>query len=260
MSIPSESTGRDVLLARRGDIAILTIDRAQAANAFGPAAVAQFRDHLETIRADEGITGLVVTGAGTRHFCSGGDVKAYAGFTAASELDPIFDAARAALDELDLMPVPTVAAINGVAIGGGLELALACDFRVAHSSATLSLPQVRMGIMPGWYASERLLAVCGRASAKRIALSGRRFSAVEALALGAVDEVTDNEAVEAAVAFLAQFAGANRRSVAGFKRVVREFADNGREAGRKLEREIFAELWFDPERRKEAAAGSPPAR
>jgi len=139
----------DVRIDRQGAVAILTIDRPQAANAFGPAAVAQFRAHLAAIRQDQAIAGLVVTGSGTRHFCSGGDVKAYAGYTEAAELDPVFDDARAVLDELDMMDVPTVAAINGVAIGGGVELALACDFRIARRDVTLSLPQVRMGIMPG---------------------------------------------------------------------------------------------------------------
>lgn len=246
----SDTPAPDVRLERRGAIAVLIIDRPQAANAFGPAAVAQFRSHLEAIRKDETIAGLIVTGTGGRHFCSGGDVKAYAGYTAAADLDPVFDAARDVLDELDLMPVPTVAAINGVAIGGGVELALACDFRIAHTSATLSLPQVRMGIMPGWYAAERLLAICGRARAKTMILSGRRFSADEALALGAVDDVASGDVVDASLAFLQQFEGANRRSIAGFKRVVRELADNGRDAGRKLEREIFAELWFHPERKR----------
>ena len=143
-----------------------------------------------------------------------------------------------------------MAAINGVAIGGGVELALACDFRIVNAAATLSLPQVRMGIMPGWYAAERLIAICGRARAKKMILSGRRFTAEEALALGAVDEVTGGDVVDAAVAYLGQFEGADRRSIAGFTRVVRELADNGRDAGRKLEREIFAELWFHPERKR----------
>ena len=244
------STTASVRYERRGAVAVLTIDRPQAANAFGPAAVAEFRAHLDVIRKDESIAGLVVTGAGTRHFCSGGDVKAYAGFASPAELDPVFDDAREVLDQLDAMPVPTVAAINGVAIGGGVELALACDFRVAHAAATLSLPQVRMGIMPGWYAAERLLAVCGRANAKRMALSGRRFSAEEALALGAVDEVAAGDVVEAALVFLSQFEGADRRGIAGFKRVVRALADNGREAGRRLEREVFAGLWFHPGRKR----------
>lgn len=239
-----------VRLDRRGAAAVLTIDRPEAANAFGPVAVAEFRAHLATIRTDAAIAGIVVTGAGTRHFCSGGDVKTYAAYSGADELDPVFDDARAVLDQLDMIDIPTVAAINGVAIGGGLELALACDFRIARRDATLSLPQVRMGIMPGWYAAERLLAICGRSNAKRMMLSGRRFSAEEALALGAVDEVTDADPVNAAVAFLAQFEGADRRGIAGVKNVIRELADNGREAGRQVEREIFAGLWFHPERKR----------
>jgi enoyl-CoA hydratase/carnithine racemase len=143
-----------------------------------------------------------------------------------------------------------VAAINGVAIGGGFELALACDFRIAHVSATLSLPQVRMGILPGWFTTERLLAICGRANAKRFALSGARISADESLRLGAVDQITDDNVVEAAIIFLKQFEGADRRGVAAFKRVVREIADNGREPAQRLERELFAELWFHPERKR----------
>lgn len=240
----------DVRFERLGALALLTIDRPQAANAFGPAAVTSFRAHLETIRADDGIGGLIVTGAGARHFCSGGDVKAYASYSGAGELDSVFDAARTALDELEAMPVPTVAAINGVAMGGGGELAFACDFRVMHRDATFVMPQVRMGIMPGWYSTERMLAVCGRANTLRMFLSGRRFSAAEALAMGAVDEIADGDVVGAAAAFLQQFEGAKRGSVAGFKRLVRELAERGRTAGRRLEREVFADLWFDPRRQR----------
>src|SRR5690606_20731644 len=127
------------------------------------------------------------------------DVKAYAGYTGPGELNPVFDDARQALDELEALPLVTVAAINGVAMGGGVELALACDFRIAHVDASLSLPQVRMGIIPGWYVAQRLIAVCGRARAARMALSGRRFTAAEALALGAVDEVATGSVVDAAL-------------------------------------------------------------
>lgn len=240
----------DVRFERRGSVALLVIDRPHAANAFGPKAVAEFRAHLQTIREDRTIAGLVVTGAGDRHFCSGGDVKAYSVFASPAELDPVFDDARAVLNELDLMDVPTVAAINGVAIGGGFELALACDFRIAHASANMSLPQVRMGILPGWFATERLLAICGRANAKRFALSGARLTPDEAHRLGAIDQVTSGNIVRASLEFLAQFEGADRRGVAAFKRVVRELADNGRESAQRLERTVFAELWFHPERKR----------
>lgn len=240
----------DVQLSRHGTVAILVIDRPHAANAFGPTAVSEFRQHLATIRNDKTFTGVIVTGAGARHFCSGGDVKAYAVFASAAELDPVFDDARAVLNELDLLDVPTVAAINGVAIGGGFELALACDFRIAHVAASMSLPQVRMGILPGWFATERLLAICGRANAKRFALSGARIPAEEAHALGAVDQVVDGDVVEAARVFLEQFEGAERRGVAAFKQVVRELADSGRESAQRLERDVFAALWFHPERKR----------
>lgn len=240
----------DVRFERRGSVAVLVIDRPYAANAFGPKAVAEFRGHLETVRQDRTISGLIVTGAGDRHFCSGGDVKAYSVFASPTELNPVFDDARDVLNELDLLDVPTVAAINGVAIGGGLELALACDFRIAAATASLSLPQVRMGILPGWYATERLLSICGRANAKRLALSGIRISADDALELGVVDQLTSSSVVDAAAEFLAQFAGANRRGVAAFKRVVRELADNGRDAAQRLERDVFAELWFHPDRKR----------
>lgn len=240
----------EVRYERRGPVALLLIDRPYAANAFGPGAVREFGRHLETIRTDDTVTGVIVTGAGVRHFCSGGDVKAYSAFASAAELNPVFDEARAVLNELDLLTVPTVAAINGVAIGGGFELALACDFRIAHVSATLSLPQVRMGIVPGWFAIERLITICGRANAKRFALSGARIPADEALRLGAVDQISDGDVVEAALAFLKQFEGADRRGVGAFKRIVSELADNGREAAQRLERDVFAELWFHPERKR----------
>jgi enoyl-CoA hydratase/carnithine racemase len=181
-----------VRFERHGPIAVLTINRPHAANAFGPGAVGEFRQHLATIRADASIAGVVVTGAGDRHFCSGGDVKAYSVFASAAELDPVFDDARAVLDELDLLTVPTVAAINGVAIGGGFELALACDFRIAAASARLGDTSLKFSLIPdegGAYLFPRHM---GLSNALKMSLLSEVYPAERAKELGLVNEVVED--------------------------------------------------------------------
>ena len=149
-----------------------TVDRPDAMNALDVATLTELRDRLAELRDDDEVRAVVLTGAGDRAFIAGADIKAM------SAMD--VDAAKAwgALGHnvarlLETMPKPTIAAINGFALGGGCELAAACDIRYASSRAKLGQPEINLGIIPGWGGTQRLARLCGLGFAKELILTGR---------------------------------------------------------------------------------------
>ncbi len=171
-----------------GVVAILTLTREARMNTLSRATLLRFGEIGRELAGDTSLRVIVVTAAGTRAFCAGADLKERQGMDQ--------DAIRAQLELyrtellwLERSPVPVVAAINGVALGGGLELALLCDLRVAAPHATLGLPEVTIGIIPGAGGTQRLPRVVGEARAKELILFGRRLTADEALGIGLVNRV-----------------------------------------------------------------------
>ena len=175
-------------LARSAGSAVLTLNRPAAANAFSQALVRELRAALAELRAEPALTSLVLTGAGEKAFSAGADLKERRGMTLDETRAFLVDL-NALMDEVAAFPAPVIAAINGVAFGGGLELALACDFRLAAESAQLGLPEVRLGIIPGAGGTQRLTRLCGLARAKHLILTGKRIDAYEAEVMGIVSEV-----------------------------------------------------------------------
>ncbi len=179
-----------VLVAREGAVAVVTIDRQDALNALDVETLTELRDRLHELAEDESARVVVVTGAGERAFVAGADIKYMGGLgpDGAKEWGALgHEAARL----LEQMPKPTIAAINGFALGGGCELALACDLRYASSRARLGQPEIDLGIVPGWGGTQRLARICGLGSAKELILTGRPVDAEEALRLGLVNAVVD---------------------------------------------------------------------
>ncbi len=178
-----------VLLERRDGVAILTIHRPERLNTLSRATLHAFGRLGKELVADPELRAVVVTGSGDKAFCAGADLKERQGMdeNAVREQVKLY---RSELGWLDRCPVPVVAAINGVALGGGLELALLCDLRVAAPHAVLGLPETSIGIIPGAGGTQRLPRVVGEARAKELILLGRRLSAEEALAIGLVNRVS----------------------------------------------------------------------
>src|SRR5206468_12479651 len=164
----------------------VTLDRPDALNALNRALLTELRDRLTEVAEDGEVRAVVLTGAGDRAFAAGADIK---------EMEPMsVDEARAwgALGHecgrlLETMPKPTLAAVNGFALGGGCELALACDVRYASAVATLGQPEVSIGIIPGRGGTQRLARAVGIGLAKELILSGRTVVAEEALRIGLVN-------------------------------------------------------------------------
>ena len=179
-----------IRVERDGGVAVVTIDRQDALNALDVATLTELRDRLRELAADSEVRAVVLTGAGEKAFVAGADIKYMSG------LDREQAAAWGALGHeaatlLETMPKPAIAAINGFALGGGCELALACDLRYASSRAKLGQPEINLAIVPGWGGTQRLARVCGIGVAKDLILTGRTIDAAEALRVGLVNEIAD---------------------------------------------------------------------
>jgi enoyl-CoA hydratase len=175
---------------RNDAVAVLTVDRQVALNALDVATLTELRDRLHEVAADADVRVVILTGAGDKAFVAGADIKYMSG------LDVDDAKAWGALGHeagrlLETMPKPTIAAVNGFALGGGCELALACDIRYAASNAKLGQPEVNLGIIPGWGGTQRLARVCGLGVAKELIFTGRVVDAAEALRIGLVNGVHD---------------------------------------------------------------------
>jgi len=178
-----------VSLTRRGAAAVLTIDRPDRLNSLSRDTLTTLGQLARQAIADGEVRAIVVTGSGNKAFCAGADLKERQGMDE-NDVRVQLGLYREELGVLDRSPKPVIAALNGVALGGGLELALVCDLRVADKTAVLALPETTLGIIPGAGGTQRLPRLVGEARAKELILLGRRLSADEALAWGLVNRVS----------------------------------------------------------------------
>jgi enoyl-CoA hydratase/carnithine racemase len=209
-----------VLVDTRDGIAFITLNRPAAANALSRALVAGVEQALVEIGRDATLRAVVLTGAGDKAFCAGADLKERRAMSLDETRAFLRDLNRAA-DLLAASPRPAIAAINGAALGGGLELALACDIRLAAEGAEMGLPEVRLGILPGAGGTQRLARAVGVAAAKELILTGRRIGAARARELGLVSEVVPAAELAAAAARVgAEIAASGPLAVAQAKRAI----------------------------------------
>jgi enoyl-CoA hydratase len=215
----------------------VTLNRPEAMNALSGELLEALEQAAEELGADPAVRLVAVTGAGDRAFSAGADLKERRGMTDV-ETRARLDLIGRCFDAWAHVPKLTVAAINGVAFGGGLELALACDLRVMAPSAQLGLTEVRLGILPGAGGTQRLTRLVGPAVAKELILLGRRVPAARALELGIVGEVADD--LGAAVARLAaEVAGSAPISVARAKEAIDRGLDVALDEGLAIERQCY---------------------
>jgi enoyl-CoA hydratase len=230
-----------VSVERDGAVAVITIDRPDAMNALDVETLSAMREVLLELRADAVVRSIVLTGAGDRAFAAGADIKYMSG------LDVHQAKGWGALGHeagrlLETMPKPTIAAINGFALGGGCELALACDLRYASSSAKLGQPEINLGIVPGWGGTQRLGRVCGIGVAKELIYTGRTVAAEEALRIGLVNAIADPVLVHA-VGVAHELAAKSRLALSLAKRLCNLTFGGGHAAGLEQEAESFGELF-----------------
>jgi len=177
-----------IQLESQGEVAILRINRPEALNAMNIDVVSELSQTVDKIGADESIKVIIITGTGEKAFCAGADISYMV------DIDPITaekyaSLAQSVLNKIERIEKPVIGAINGYALGGGCELAMVCDIRIASSNARLGQPEVTIGIPPGWGGTQRLMRLVGPAKAKELVFTGRMIPAEEAFQLGLVNNV-----------------------------------------------------------------------
>jgi enoyl-CoA hydratase len=233
--------GEFVRVERQGAVATIRLDRPPA-NALSEPVSLELWDAVREVEDDEAIRSIVVWG-GERIFAAGADVKAMADF-GPREVEPSVGALEGALRHLEAVPKPVIAAINGYALGGGCELALACDFRFAASDARIGQPEIRLGIIPGAGGTQRLPRLVGLARARDLIFSGRHVDAGEALDIGLVDGVSSPERVyEEALTRARTFADGPSMAYRAAKIALMAAGERGLHAGLDVERDQFRELF-----------------
>jgi len=226
-------------------IAILTFNRPATRNALNLAAMRAFAEAVETLHhSEDQICAVILTGAGTDSFCAGGDLVELAGKPTEKDARNFITTMGNALRQLESLSVPVIAAINGYALGGGSEIAIACDVRIVDESAQMGFVQMKLALTPGWGAGQRLLRAVGYARALDILLQARPMHAPELLSSGLASQIAPSgQALTAALAYACQIATYSPDVVRAVKQLLWAGLTQPYEAALKTERDVFPALW-----------------
>ena len=228
-------------------IATITLARPEVRNAVSPQMIDELREAVGDLARERTLRAVVLRGdAGT--FCSGGDQSIYTEHPGGGTAFHMAREMQGVLDKLARSPYFVIAALEGDAIGGGLEIALACDYRIAHRAARLGAIQIKVGLMPAWGGRSRLVRTVGRSRALELMLTGRVIGAEDAARYGLVDDVAD-DAQDRALELARSIAQHPVECVRAIEELVNLAEDSSRSADLEREARRFAELWEGPARR-----------
>jgi len=223
-------------LERRDEVAVLTINRQEVLNALSFALLGEIGEAFEQVAASDA-RALIITGAGSKAFCAGADIRELRRRSLVEQKRGA-ELGQGVFARLDDLPMPSIAVINGHAFGGGLELAMACTFRLAARNAKMGLPEVKLGLIPGYGGTQRLPRLVGEERALDMIMTGRFVDAEEALRIGLVNRLIECEPLEAGLAFAREFTGHNLRTLEFARAAVRRAADLPLSEGLKTEAEL----------------------
>jgi len=244
-----------VHVSRRDATAVLTIDRPDAGNSISAEVVEALEGFFHEARDDGALRAVIVTGAGDRFFAAGGDVKRYREIGSREQLRTAFERPRRLLDDIEAFPRPVIAAVNGWALGGGAELMLACDLRVAAEDARIGFPYAKLSLFCGWYGAERLVAAVGQGAARGLLLRGEPVDAAQALRIGLVHEVAPaGGALERAIEIAGELAALAPLTMGATKRVLNAIARESHNHARAVADREFEDLWVSEDHREAEAA------
>jgi enoyl-CoA hydratase len=232
-------TFKFIVYEKSEGVATVTLNRPEALNALSKEAVEEVMQALEDAKKDESARVVVLTGAGEKAFSAGADIKAMIGMNAlkARELSLMGERLCAALEDLEK---PVIAALNGYALGGGLEVAMACDLRIASENARMGQTEINFGLIPGWGGTQRLTRLIGRTKAKELVFTGKMIDAKTAEQIGIVNIVVPSEEFREAVRqFALDLASKAPVAIKVAKAVINKGADTNLDSALALEREGF---------------------
>ena len=231
-----------IKIEREENIAIVTIDRHEKRNVLGAATIAELERALDELEDDAAVKALVVAGAGGKAFCAGAELEG--GFDLGGDVEEFVRAGQQLFERIEKFPKPVVAAVEGYAFGGGCELMLSCDLVIAADNAPIGMPEVGLGLMPGWRGTQMIPRIAGKQAAMELMLGGGRIRAPRAYELGLVNKVVPKEQVMAEAKETAKRLGRQpEHSVRLIKEAVTLGLDMPVEDGLRLEAENFAEAF-----------------
>jgi enoyl-CoA hydratase len=183
----------NILIEIEGNISVLTINRPEQLNALNSATIAELGAAFKSLAADKNIKAIIITGSGTKAFVAGADIKEFYQFDVAQGKDLAAKGQQSLFNTIENLSTPVIAAVNGFALGGGLELAMSCHFRLASENAKMGLPEVTLGVIPGYGGTQRLAHLVGKGIAMEMIMTAKMLSADEALKAGLVNHITPQE-------------------------------------------------------------------
>ncbi len=242
-----------ILFEKRENIAVVTINRPKVLNALNQTVLDELEMVIDAITSDLSVQGAVITGAGEKAFVAGADISEFRGISV-EEARKMSRRGQMIFARLEALPIPVIAAINGFALGGGLELAMSCTFRYAVPNARVGQPEVKLGLIPGYGGTQRLARLVGRSRAMEICMTARMVGAEEALKIGVIDRIIeDRNLVDAAVESIQAILANAPLAVSYCKQAVLEGLELPFDAATKLESHLFG-LCFATEDKDEGVS------
>ena len=236
----ADATPRDISHHVQDGVCVASIERSAKANSFDFETMDALERVLDRVETDDDIRGFILTGSGDRFFCAGADMKLVSGLDLGGYSDFLTNGLHL-IQRIQECPKPTLAAVNGLSIGGGSEIALACDLVVASSKARLSFPELKLGMVPGWGGAARLTRLVGQAKAMEILLTGNELTAAEAERFGLVNRVVQpGDLLSEAQTLMQTVLQNSPMAISMTKRIVRSERDVSSQAGEHFE--AFASL------------------
>jgi enoyl-CoA hydratase len=237
---------------KRGRVAIVTVSRPEALNAVNAAVRKGLADAAAELEADPDIGCVVLTGAGDKAFIAGADIREMSDKT---YMDMFLSDAISVLDRFAAIRIPVIAAVNGFALGGGCEIAMMCDFIIASENAKFGQPEIKLGVIPGWGGTQRLVRAVGKAKAFDLILTGRMMDAREAESCGLVARVVPHaKLMEEALAAAATIAAYSRPAVLVAKEAANRAFESSLAEGILFERRVFYSLFATGDQKEGMAA------
>lgn len=235
-------TFNNLLFTKDGPIALITVNRPPV-NALNGETIEELGAALDEIEADDQVKSVVITGAGQYTFVAGADISQFTQLTPEQGL-ALMEKGQALYDRIELLGKPVIAAINGACLGGGNELAMACDLRIAAESARFGQPEINLGIIPGWGGTQRLPRLIGKTRALELLLTGDMVKAQDAFRYGLINKVVpDNELLAQAKNTARRLAMQPLVAMAAIKKVVRDGLAMPMEEALEAERRAFMEVF-----------------
>jgi len=237
----------NIIYETEGNVAIIRFNRPKALNAINPDVLAEVGNALDTIQADANLKVLILTGAGDKAFVAGADIGHMATFSPLQGREFSLEG-QTLLFRLEALPIPVIACVNGFALGGGTELAMACDFIYASDKAKFGQPEINLGIIPGFGGTQRLPRLVGKAMAKELCMTGGIISAEEAKAIGLVNKVFPADALwDETMKTAKLIASKGRVSLRAVKNAIDRGFDVDLHLGNALEADAFALCMASPD-------------